>query len=223
MIPEGNHWSRHWDGPGELEYRCPCPKAACGMVARDNTAPECSQHPVERTKTSRSGHNPEDCPGASDDVITGYPDHYIVNGDTSSCPCPYHDSFFAGFTEDDWVAQPGESFVQGEHGGLVPLSTIEADRGPLVVNEDETEPFLPGGLAIGDGLLVTVDFNVEPVVTGLQGLRTGIQNMIRALGDLRESNPQLFEDVDVPETGEYRMSNDAMRVNWNDDMEDKPL
>jgi hypothetical protein len=25
-----------------------------------------------------------------EDVITGYPDHYIVNGDTSSCSCPEH-------------------------------------------------------------------------------------------------------------------------------------
>lgn len=25
-----------------------------------------------------------------DDVISGYPDHYIINGDTSSCPCEEH-------------------------------------------------------------------------------------------------------------------------------------
>lgn len=29
-------------------------------------------------------------PDYPDDEITGYPDHYIINGDTSSCPCEEH-------------------------------------------------------------------------------------------------------------------------------------
>lgn len=219
MISEDYHWSRHFDGPGELEYRCPCPKAACGMVERNNTDPTCSQHPYQRAKTTRSGHAPEDCPGASGDVITGYPNHYIVNGDATSCPCPIHDTFFADFTEDDWIVQPGEGFVQGEHGGWVPAGVVEQDS--LVLSDEPVEDFHPGGLVIGEGVLVSIDFDTEPIVRGLQGMQDGIQNMIRALGDLRESNPQLFEDVPDPE--EYPMSSDAMRVRWDDTMEDRPL
>lgn len=32
----------------------------------------------------------DDLKGYPTDRITGYPDHYIVNGDTSSCDCEEH-------------------------------------------------------------------------------------------------------------------------------------
>lgn len=218
-----SHWSRHWDGPGELEYRCPCPKAPCGMVARDNVDPSCSQHPVARTKTCRSSHQPEDCPGPPGDVITGYPDHYIVNGDTTTCPCPIHDTFFADFTQDDWIAQPGEAFVQGEHGGWVPLGAVNQDS--LVLsdeNVEEMEPFAPGGVLVPIAP-ITITLHADEAIVAWGVMQDSIQNMIRALGDLRESNPRLFEDVHVPSEYDPPMSSDAMRVNWDDGMEDKPL
>lgn len=213
------HWSRHFDGPGELEYRCPCPKEPCGMVARNRTAPECSQHPFERAKTTRSGHRPEDCPGPPDDVITGYPDHYIVNGDTSSCPCLIHDSFFAGFTEDDWAEESG-ALVRGEHGGLVPLEGIRVEAGPHVVREDEPEPepFAVGGLVLGEGVAISIDF--EPMRRGLQEMAEGARRMAEVLHELRTDHPHLFEDINEDD---YPISGDAMRVSWNDGMEDRPL
>lgn len=141
----GNHWSRHWDGPGELEYRCPCPKAPCGMAVRGDHDPACEQHAPERTKTQRSGHEPGDCPGPSGDVITGFPDHYIVNGDTSSCPCIEHDTFFQGMSQDDWRVPEGTAFVQREDGGWIPLGNTDGEGLILHVEpreEDITEDFL---------------------------------------------------------------------------------
>lgn len=123
----GSHWSRHWDGPGELEYRCPCPKAPCGMVVRGDHAAGCEQHAPEATRTQRSGHEPDECPGYPEDVITGYPDHYIVNGDTSSCSCIQHDTFFQGMSQDDWAVPEGTVFVQREDGGWIPLGNTDGE------------------------------------------------------------------------------------------------
>lgn len=124
----GTHWSRHFDGPGHLEYQCPCPKAPCGMVAYGEYSSDCDQHPFEHARTTRSSHPAEQCPGVQGDVITGFPDHYIVNGDTSSCPCVLHDPFFRGMREDDWVVPEGTAFVQREDGGWVPVGvTVQGD------------------------------------------------------------------------------------------------
>ncbi|MFI9123859.1 hypothetical protein ACIGW0_31460 [Streptomyces bikiniensis] len=59
----GSHIGRSWVAPGHLEALCPCPLAPCGYVDRDNVDPECTQHPVNRFKTIRSGHAEADCPG----------------------------------------------------------------------------------------------------------------------------------------------------------------
>lgn len=65
----GNHIGRSWDGPGDIEALCPCPKAPCGLVDVDNVSAECDQHPPLRCKTIRTGHRPEDCPGIGRDVV----------------------------------------------------------------------------------------------------------------------------------------------------------
>lgn len=138
------HWSRHFDGPGHLEYQCPCPKAPCGMVARDNFDPECDQHNPEACKTTRSAHWPENCPGPPTDTITGYPDHYIVNGDTSSCTCIEHDPFFRGMSQDDWAVPEGTAFVQRDDGGWIPVGNTTGEGLILRVEprEDDTIDFL---------------------------------------------------------------------------------
>lgn len=140
----GSHWSRHWEGPGELEYRCPCPKAPCGMVVRGDHAEGCEQHAPEATRTQRSGHEPDACPGYPEDVITGYPDHYIVNGDTSSCSCIEHDTFFQGMSQDDWAVPEGTAFYQREDGGWIPVGNTDGEGLILRVEprEDDTVDFL---------------------------------------------------------------------------------
>jgi hypothetical protein len=46
-----------------LEDGCPCPKAPCGLVISDRIVRECTEHPWQRGKTFRQGHEPKDCPG----------------------------------------------------------------------------------------------------------------------------------------------------------------
>ena len=138
------HWSRHFAGPGHLEYQCPCPKAPCGMVVYGDYNENCDQHPFERARTTRSSHPADECPGYPDDVITGFPDHYIVNGDTSSCPCIEHDTFFQGMSQDDWVVAEGTAFVQREDGGWIPVGNTTGEGLILRIEprEDDTIDFL---------------------------------------------------------------------------------
>jgi len=56
------HFGRSWDSH-ELEDACPCPKAPCGLVSRDNLNPDCDQHPTNRMKTLRQSHPADECPG----------------------------------------------------------------------------------------------------------------------------------------------------------------
>lgn len=55
------HIGRSWDST-HLEDSCPCPKTACGLVARDRVNPLCSQHPPGACKTIRQSHRAADCP-----------------------------------------------------------------------------------------------------------------------------------------------------------------
>jgi hypothetical protein len=66
-MPElsGWHIGRHFGGPGDIEFACPCPKTECGLVEQGNTDPNCPEHPAERAKTIRSGHRADLCQGAS--------------------------------------------------------------------------------------------------------------------------------------------------------------
>ena len=57
---EGMHVGRHWVGH-EIENRCPCVQAACGLVVSGEQAPGCVQHLVDRS--IRQAHRAEDCPG----------------------------------------------------------------------------------------------------------------------------------------------------------------
>jgi hypothetical protein len=58
-----HHIGRSWSG-SPLEDECPCPKAPCGLVLEDQTAPGCPQHAPERCKTMRQRHSEEECPGS---------------------------------------------------------------------------------------------------------------------------------------------------------------
>jgi hypothetical protein len=63
-MPEDEHISRSWPTTGTpIEDECPCPQEPCGHVARDRIDPDCPQHPIQRAKTIRSCHTPENCPG----------------------------------------------------------------------------------------------------------------------------------------------------------------
>ncbi|MFJ6237962.1 hypothetical protein ACIQH0_28230 [Streptomyces griseus] len=64
-----HHIGRSWDGPGHLEALCPCPKAPCGLIDRDNMSDACGQHPPENMKTIRTSHHLEDCPEIGRDVV----------------------------------------------------------------------------------------------------------------------------------------------------------
>jgi hypothetical protein len=65
----GVHIGRSWNGPGDVEALCPCPKAECGLVDVDNMSDACEQHPPMRGKTIRTGHPADDCPGIGRDVV----------------------------------------------------------------------------------------------------------------------------------------------------------
>lgn len=58
------HVGRAWNGTTPEEDACPCPKAPCGLVASDTTAPDCRQHGyLHPPKTLRQGHAASRCPG----------------------------------------------------------------------------------------------------------------------------------------------------------------
>ncbi|MFE6494106.1 hypothetical protein [Streptomyces sp. NPDC057748] len=65
----GTHIGRSWDGPGDIEAMCPCPKGPCGLVDRDTVDETCEQHPTSRMKTIRTRHSAEDCPGVGRVVV----------------------------------------------------------------------------------------------------------------------------------------------------------
>jgi hypothetical protein len=61
------HIGRSWPGGGTpMEYNCPCPKTACGLVDGDNVHPGCDQHSFLSGKTLRSMHPAEECPELTD-------------------------------------------------------------------------------------------------------------------------------------------------------------
>lgn len=50
-----------------LEDGCPCPKAPCGLVPRDQAHPDCEHHGPNAVKTIRRSHRPDACPGPRSD------------------------------------------------------------------------------------------------------------------------------------------------------------
>lgn len=63
-IGEMDHLGRSFDGPGQLEAECPCPKQPCGLVSREDAERiVCPEHAIASAKTIRSWHAVEDCPG----------------------------------------------------------------------------------------------------------------------------------------------------------------
>ena len=64
----GRHWPAHYRADRSaptMEDECPCPVEPCGLVDDTRRDPNCPQH-GDLTKTMRSMHRAEDCPGAPD-------------------------------------------------------------------------------------------------------------------------------------------------------------
>lgn len=58
------HIGRSFNGPGDLEAKCPCPKQPCGLVLlEDADRVQCPEHAVVSGKTIRTVHQAEDCQG----------------------------------------------------------------------------------------------------------------------------------------------------------------
>lgn len=57
------HVGRSWGGPADLETGCPCPKAGCGLVVQATARPDCVQHGPTYTRTMRTIHPADQCPG----------------------------------------------------------------------------------------------------------------------------------------------------------------
>ena len=52
------HFGRAWQGH-EIEDRCPCHKAPCGLV--DEASDDCNQHAWKYARTMRQGHDEANC------------------------------------------------------------------------------------------------------------------------------------------------------------------
>lgn len=59
----GNHIGRSWT-THEIEDRCPCPKAPCGLVIQDEVTADCREHHWSAAKTTRQSHPADHCPAA---------------------------------------------------------------------------------------------------------------------------------------------------------------
>lgn len=60
------HVGRSWTGH-DIEDSCTCVQEACGLV-RESQAADCLEHGLFACRTMRQGHQPEDCPGAKEEV-----------------------------------------------------------------------------------------------------------------------------------------------------------
>ncbi|MFD7884056.1 hypothetical protein ACFV3N_16655 [Streptomyces bauhiniae] len=58
---DGWHVGRQWHGH-ELEDRCPCKQAPCGLVIAAEASPECPEHGPGSTKSTRQSHPASTCP-----------------------------------------------------------------------------------------------------------------------------------------------------------------
>ncbi|MCF0086656.1 MULTISPECIES: hypothetical protein [unclassified Streptomyces] len=59
------HLGRSFRGMSpDIETACPCPKAACGLVIREQVTKKCREHHVSAAKTIRQTHTADQCPGA---------------------------------------------------------------------------------------------------------------------------------------------------------------
>lgn len=79
------HIGRSWDDT-HLENSCPCPKEPCGLVNQAKADPRCFHHPVERYKTMRQGHRPDECPGGGE--VNRKSDACDACGDLPETWCP---------------------------------------------------------------------------------------------------------------------------------------
>lgn len=59
--PHRYHIGRSWAGT-EIEQRCRCRKAACGLVDTAFVDPNCDQHAFRFARTIRQTHHHYDCP-----------------------------------------------------------------------------------------------------------------------------------------------------------------
>jgi hypothetical protein len=56
------HVGRSWTGH-DIEDRCPCPKAPCGLVEQRSLTGGCDEH--NGRQTMRQGHAADRCPGGA--------------------------------------------------------------------------------------------------------------------------------------------------------------
>lgn len=60
-----HHIGRSFPGlTPDIETACPCPKAPCGLVIREQVTEKCRQHHWSAAKTMRQSHPADRCPGA---------------------------------------------------------------------------------------------------------------------------------------------------------------
>ncbi|MFF7147534.1 hypothetical protein ACFZAO_05605 [Streptomyces griseoaurantiacus] len=60
-----HHIGRSFPGlTPDIETACPCPKAPCGLVIREQVTEKCRQHHWSAAKTMRQSHTADQCPGA---------------------------------------------------------------------------------------------------------------------------------------------------------------
>ena len=96
------HSGRSWTGH-DVEDSCPCNQEACGLVDVFKADPDCTQHPIGRSKTMRQGHDADLCPAKTGDYIRAWD-----NGD-------YEESVAWG-THDPLLAAAAyrKAFLSGE-------------------------------------------------------------------------------------------------------------
>jgi hypothetical protein len=56
----GRSWTTH-----EIEDRCPCVKAPCGLVIQREVTAECREHHWSAAKTTRQSHPADRCPATA--------------------------------------------------------------------------------------------------------------------------------------------------------------
>jgi hypothetical protein len=90
-----------------LEDKCPCPKAACGLVPRDQVVEECGQHHWTSAKTIRQSHPAAACPGApaEPDPLTEQQLTDIETRANAATPGPW--------CTDSWEIYQGTEYVAG--------------------------------------------------------------------------------------------------------------
>jgi len=100
----GREWASH-----NIEDRCPCVKAACGLAIMGKTNPECDQHPIERSRTMRQLHGLGECPAtpaaAARKVQKAYED-FCIELDTIAAGFELNSKQYSEIVDNECGEQP---------------------------------------------------------------------------------------------------------------------